>query len=91
MSELLVAGADAADTASSWGKLESNPLLSTGSRFSYSSLAIKLGALAGGLTAQHFLARRNPEQTAVFASANLGAAGVLSLVAARNMRVPAVK
>ncbi len=55
-------GGDAADVASSWGKNEANPLVRTGQRFSYGSLAIKMGALAGGLVAQHYIVRKSPEE-----------------------------
>jgi len=88
VSQALLAGADAADAASSWGKMEANPLVRAGPRFSYGSLAIKVGALTGGLVAQHYILRKAPEQTPLFASANLAAAAMLSVVAARNMRVP---
>jgi cytosine/uracil/thiamine/allantoin permease len=91
VSQGLLAGADIADAASSWGKVESNPLLATGSRFSYGSLAIKMGALAGALTAQHFLVRRNREQAALYACANLAATGALSIVAVHNVHVPSAK
>jgi hypothetical protein len=88
VSQALLAGADAADAASSWGKIEANPLVRAGPRFSYGSLAIKVGALSGGLAAQHYLLRKAPEQTPLFASANLAAAAILSVVAGRNMQVP---
>lgn len=91
VSQVLLAGADAADAASSWGKTEANPLLHTGSRFSYGSMAIKMGAFAGGLAVQHYILRRAPEQTPVFASANLAAAAALGAVAAHNMHVSASK
>ncbi len=88
VSQALLAGADAADAASSWGKNEANPLVRAGQRFSYGSLAIKLGALGGGLAAQHYILRKAPEQVPLFASANLAAAAMLGVVAGRNMQVP---
>lgn len=91
VSQALLAGADAADVASSWGKIEANPLLHAGSHFSYGSLAIKLGGLGGSIAAQHYLLRKSPELTPVAASTNLAAAAVLGAVAGRNMRVPAAK
>lgn len=91
VSQVLLAAADAADAASSWGKYEVNPLMRTGHRFSYGSLAIKLGVLAGGLGAQHYIQRKAPERTPLLASANLAAAAALGIVAHRNMRVPAAK
>jgi len=88
VSQALLAGANAADAASSWGKNEANPLVRAGQRFSYGALAIKLGALSGGLAAQHYILRKSPGQAKLFASANLAATAMLSAVAARNMRVP---
>jgi len=88
VSQALLAGADAADAASSWGKNEANPLVRAGQRFSYGSLAIKLGALGGGLAAQHYILRKAPEQVPLFASANLAAAAMLAVVAGRNTQVP---
>ena len=70
------------------GKNEANPLVRAGQRFSYGSLAIKLGALGGGLAAQHYILRKAPEQVPLFASANLAAAAMLGVVAGRNMQVP---
>jgi len=91
VSQVLLAGAEAADAASSWGKNEANPLLRAGQRFSYGSLAIKLGALTGGLAAQRYILRKAPNQTPLFASANLAAAAMLGVVARRNTQVPAAK
>jgi hypothetical protein len=85
---LLVAG-NTADIATSWGKYETNPLLRTGSRFSYGSMAIKLGMMMGGLTVQHYVARKFPNRIPYFASANLALTGVLGIVAAHNAGVPA--
>ena len=85
---LLVAG-NTADAASSWGKYETNPLLRTGSRFGYGSLAIKLGMMTGGLAMQQYISRKYPERIPLFASANLAVAGVLGIVAWHNTGVPA--
>jgi hypothetical protein len=88
VSQAMLAGANAADTASSWGKNEANPLVRTGQRFSYGSLGIKAGALAGGMIAQRYILRRSPDKTPLFASANLAAAGMLGVVAEHNLHVP---
>ena len=84
---MLVAGSTA-DVASSWGKYETNPLLRTGSRFSVSSAAIKLGILSAGLTAQYYVAHKHPDRIPYFASANMALAGVLGIVAVHNSSVP---
>ena len=89
ISEGLLAGANAADAASSWGKDEANPLLRTGTHFGFGSLAIKLGVIGGGLTAQHFIVRKNPNQVRLYSIANLATAGALSAVAVHNMSIPA--
>jgi hypothetical protein len=88
VSQALLTGADAADAASSWGKNEANPLVRAGQRFGYGSLAIKLGALGGGLAAQHYILRKSPGETPLFATTNLAAASMLGVVAWHNMRVP---
>ncbi|MGA2594442.1 MAG: hypothetical protein ABSH32_31465 [Bryobacteraceae bacterium] len=87
VSEALLAGANGADIAGSWGKSEANPLLRTGQRFNYGSLAIKLGVLTGSLAAQHYVVRKSPNLTPYVASANLAAAAVLSITAVHNMGV----
>ena len=88
VSQAMLAGADAADAASSWGKNEANPLVRAGQRFSYGSLAIKFGALGVGMAAQHHMLSKSPNKTPLFASTNLAAAAVLGLVAERNMHIP---
>jgi hypothetical protein len=90
-SQVLLVSADAADIASSWGKNEANPLLRSGQRFGYGSLAIKLGALGGCLAAQHLIVPRHPERTPMITSVNFAVAGGLTVVAARNVRVPKTK
>jgi hypothetical protein len=85
---MLVAG-NSADIASSWGKYETNPLLRVGSRFSYGSMAIKVGMMVGGLTVQTYVAHKYPNRIPYFASANLALAGVLGIVAAHNTGIPA--
>ena len=87
VSQVLLAGAQTADAASSWGKLEANPLLQTNPRFGYGALAIKFGALAGSLTAQHFIVRRNPTRMRLFACTNLAVTGMLTAVTVHNTRV----
>ena len=88
VSQFMLAGADAADAASSWGKMEGNPLVRTGQSFSYGSLAIKLAALGGGLAAQQYILRKAPDKVALFATVNLAGAAMLGVVAEHNMHVP---
>jgi hypothetical protein len=91
VSQVMLAGADAADAASSWGKIEANPLVRSGQTFSYGSLAIKLAALSAGMAAQHYILRKAPNKTPLFATANLAAAVALGVVAEHNMHVPVAK
>jgi hypothetical protein len=91
VSQAMLAGADATDAASSWGKNEANPLVRAGQTFSYGSLAIKMGALTAGMAAQHYILRQAADKTPLFASANLAAAAMLGIVARHNMNVPAAK
>jgi hypothetical protein len=88
VSQAMLAAANAADAASSWGKNEADPLVRTGRSFNYGSLAIKLGALTAGMAAQHHILRKTPNKTKLFASTNLAAAAMLGLVAEHNMHVP---
>lgn len=62
-------------------------MVRAGQRFSYGSVAIKVVAVGGGLTAQHYILRRTPEYTPWLASANLAAAAMLGAVAGHNMQV----
>jgi hypothetical protein len=87
VSQAMLAGANVADAASSWGKTEANPLVRTGVSFSYGSLAIKLGVMSGGLAAQHYVQHKMPAKTPLFASANLATAAMLAVVADHNMHV----
>lgn len=86
-SQGLLVGANAADAASSWGKNEGNPLVRSGQRFSYGSMAIKLGMMTGSLVAQHYIARKTPRQIPYFSIANFGVAAALSGAAVHNMHV----
>jgi len=88
VSQVLLAGSQVADAASSWGKLEANPLLQTSPRFGYGALALKFGALAVSLTAQHFMVRKNPGRIRFFTCTNLAVTGMLTGVTVHNTRVP---
>ncbi|MDX2179394.1 MAG: hypothetical protein SFV18_07370 [Bryobacteraceae bacterium] len=84
-SALVLAGALAADTASSWGRPELNPLVrGGGGRFDARSFGIKAGIAGGGLAIQYFLLKRSPQAERAAAYANFTAAGTLGYAAARN-------
>jgi hypothetical protein len=85
---MLVAG-NVADIASSWGKYETNPLLYTGPRFGFGSMAVKLAIVSGDLAVQQYVQHKSPNKIPYFVSANFAIAGVLSIVAVHNAGVPA--
>jgi hypothetical protein len=88
VSQALLAGANAADVATSWGKGEANPMVRTGQRFSYGSAAIKIGAVAGGLAVEHYMVRKSPAYARYLTVANLAAATALGVVAVHNAGMP---
>lgn len=82
-----LSAAEMADSASSWGKLESNPVLGQ-SRFGASKAAVKLGMVSGVITAEYLLLRhRSPTAVKAVAAFNLVSAGALGAVAYRNMQI----
>lgn len=84
-SALALAGALAADTATSWGRAELNPLIrSQGGRFDARSFGLKAGIAGGGLLAQYLLLRQAPQAEKAAAWTNFGAAGLLGAAAIRN-------
>lgn len=76
------------DIGSSLGKRELNPILAGhNGRFGSRGVTIKLGLLAGNLTAQHLILRNNPEKHKQLAIINLCTAGAYTGIAARNFSV----
>jgi len=91
-SALVLAGALAADTASSWGRPELNPLVrGQGGRFDARSFGIKAGIAGGGLALQYFLLKRAPHAERAAAYSNFAAAGTLAYGAARNWSLGRVR
>lgn len=80
----MVAGTTA-DAASSWGKIEGNPLLGRNVKFGAGSLAIKLGLTAGFLVPQ--LACRHRLSRRTLTIVNFGEAGLWAGAAGHNWRV----
>jgi len=82
-----VSAAEFADSASSWGKLEANPVLGR-SRFGFGQTSIKFGAVSAILGGQHLLVRHHgPAAYKAMAIANFAAAGGLGYVAVHNSRI----
>lgn len=78
----------AADSATSWGRMEANPILRDGSgRFGGRGLALKSGLTVGGLVVTHLVVRKQPALAKPAAVVNFAAAGVLGGVAIRNERM----
>ncbi len=89
-----LAGANALDLASSWGRPELNPFLtpgSTGGRFGWQSATIKFGLTATTLLFQRHVLRRRPELRRPFAVSNFIAAGAISGIAVRNYTLGAAR
>ncbi len=79
------------DAATSWGKLESNSLLAgKNGTFGAKGVGIK-AALVAGLVIPQVCLRRHKELRGVFSAGNLGEAGLFSVAAVHNLRVPPVK
>lgn len=84
---LIHGAATSLDAASSWGRMEANPILrSADGRFGAQGLSIKLGIFAGMELAKWKLARRYPRSKLVRAI-SLAPAAAFGGVAARNWRV----
>jgi len=82
-----VTAAEMADSASSWGKLESNPVLGQ-SRFGVAKAGVKIGLVTGILTGQYLLLRHHgPAAYKAMAAINFASAGVLGGIAYRNTRI----
>lgn len=79
-----------ADTASSWGKRELNPLLSgTAGSFSGRSALLKLGLEAGVVTVEYLVLRHRPSHSLIKALMwiNFGDASGTTAVAVRNFGI----
>lgn len=85
VSQVALAGASAADIASSWGKWEANPVLGHGA-FQGRQVAIKAGIIGGTLVFETILARKHPRYAKVFRWVNVGAAAGTGAVAIVNWR-----
>ena len=80
---VVLAAANVADCASSWGHAEMNPLL--GQRFGYRGVGVKAGIFSGIAVAEYLLHRRGGDDK-VMALSNLSGAGLLTGVAISNVR-----
>lgn len=82
-----VTAAEFADSASSWGKMEANPVLGQ-SRFGARQAGLKIGVVSAVLGAEYLLLRhRSPATFRAVAIANFAGAGALGAVAYRNTKI----
>jgi hypothetical protein len=83
-----VTAAEMVDSASSWGKWESNPVWGQ-SRFGIEKASVKIGLVTAILTGQYFLLRhRSPTAFKAMAAINFASAGVLGGIAFHNSKIP---
>lgn len=77
------AGAQAMDTASSWGKIETNPILGRGP-FGARQVGLKMSMASGVVLVEWLMLRRHPGTRRAWTWANIVAGGVTVGVSARN-------
>jgi len=76
------------DTASSWGYVETNPILAgSNGRFDARSAAIKFSFVGVAVVAEYFLMKRHPKWAKLFARANNANAILTTGFAVRNFAV----
>jgi hypothetical protein len=79
----------AADTFSSWGHPEANPLLANnGSNFDTRSVMLKSALLGASFLIEYYALRHNPHLYRHFAWLNFAIAGALGGAAAHNIMLP---
>ncbi len=83
ISLVAVGAANAADTFSSWGQSEANPLL--GHTFNGQSALIKAGLVGVSFAVERLALRHNPGRYGKFAWLNFAIAGGLGTVAVHNV------
>jgi len=82
-----VAAGEVADSASSWGKLEANPVLGQ-SRFGMEKAGAKIGLVGGVLAGEYFLLRhRSPATWKAMTAVNFAGAAALGGIAYRNSKI----
>ena len=81
-------GANAMDTMSSRGAIETNPVLGRG-QFGGRQMAIKSGIAGGVILAERMILRKHPETRRFWTWANYGTGTVIAAVAVRNWNQPA--
>ncbi|WP_031500079.1 hypothetical protein [Bryobacter aggregatus] len=87
-SAVALTAASFADVQSSWGKMESNPMLrSSNGTFGAKGMGIKLGIVGGILASQTILVNRAPAFAKPLTYANFGLTAVKVGIAVRNSSI----
>ena len=85
ISQASFAVATAADSASSWGLYETNPILGNGT-FGAKQAAVHAGITSALIAAESVVVRRHPSLRKAFTVVNFAATGVLAGAVASNLR-----
>lgn len=87
-STVALVAASFADSHSSWGKRESNPMMrSANGTFGGRGFALKMGLVGGMIAGQYVMVKTNPDLAKPLSFANFGYAGVKTAVAIRNYQI----
>lgn len=77
--------AQSLDIASSWGRIENNPLLAGGNgRFGMQGAGIKIGIVGAAVVAEYLILKRHPKMARFFSRLNYANAIFTGSVAVRN-------
>ena len=82
-------GANAMDTMSSRGAIETNPVLGRG-QFGGRQMAIKSGIAGGVILAERLIMRKHPETRRFWTWANYGTGAAIAAAAVRNWNQPSL-
>jgi hypothetical protein len=82
-----VIAAQSLDIASSWGRIENNPLLAgQNGRFGTQGAGIKIGIVGAAVVAEYLILKRHPKMARLFSCLNYANAVFTGSVAVRNYR-----
>jgi len=83
----ILAAATVADAATSWNRLEANPLLQgPNGRFGAQGMSLKFALAGSTIAAQWMVSKKLPGTNRAMAIANLSMSGILTGVAVQNYR-----
>ena len=88
MSLAPLVAAHSLDVASSWGYIETNPLLAgPNGRFGMRSASVKFGIVGAAIAVEYLVLRRHPKMAKLFTRGNYFNAAITGGIAARNYAV----